>query len=98
MLAEPGGMRVSDALRRADQGLADIRDRCLSAIDQKIEEILSASKSGAPSAMDSCYRLSNEIYAEAGVFGLVELSGVAHSLCTLLAEAELNRIPREAIA
>lgn len=97
-LVEPGGMRVSDALRRADRGLLEIRDRCLSAIDQKIEEILAVSKSGAPTAMDRCYRLSNEIYAEAGVFGLVELSGVAHSLCTLLAESELDRIPREAVA
>ncbi len=98
LLAEPGGMRVSDALRRADRAVLEIRGRCLSGIDQKVEEILAASRSDAPSAMDRCYRLSNEIYAEAGVFGLVELSGVAHSLCTLLAESELDRIPREVIA
>lgn len=80
LLAEPGGMRAKDALKRADEAIEYVRDDCLAAIDKKIAEI-AAYQEGAAEVSKTCYRLANEIYAEAGVLGLRELSAVAHNLC-----------------
>lgn len=86
LLEEPGGMSVKDALRRADEAIESVRDNCLFAIDKKIAEI-AAYKEGSVQSSTKCYKLSNEIYAEAGVFGLHELSAVAHNLCEMLSSA-----------
>lgn len=82
LMKQPGGIRAVDALDRADAAIDSIRDDCLLAIDAKIAAI-SAIKSQTGEG-DARYVLSNEIYAEAGVLGLAELSDVAHNLCELL--------------
>ncbi|MEZ5996980.1 MAG: hypothetical protein R3C25_14640 [Hyphomonadaceae bacterium] len=96
LLAESGGIRADEALARADKGIEDIRGYCLDAIDAKIEQIMALAQPGQ-SDIERCYVLSNEIYAEAGTFGLAELSVAAHSLCSLLSSPERNRIPLTAI-
>lgn len=82
LMKEHGGIRVGDALNRADAAIENMRDECLVAIDAKIAAI--AAFKGQAAEMDARYVLSNEIYAEAGVLGLAELSDVAHNLCELL--------------
>lgn len=82
MLKEPGGIRVTDALDRADAAIESIRDVCLLAIDKKIAAISNLDR--GEGAIDQRYVISNEIFAEAGVLGLAELSDVAHNLCELL--------------
>lgn len=75
-------MRIGDALDRADVAIDSIRDDCLLAIDAKIAAIAAFKPAG--SDVDLRYVFANEIYAEAGVLGLAELSDVAHNLCELL--------------
>ena len=75
-----------DLLRRADVRLESISEVCLSAVDAKIEELnqLSLSRGGQMAfeeAVERIYRLSNEIFAEAGTFGRAALGTAAHSLC-----------------
>lgn len=82
LMKEPGGIRVGDALDRAEVAIDSIRDDCLFAIDAKIAAIAAFKRQGAD--VDARYVLSNEVYAEAGVLGLAELSDVAHNLCELL--------------
>lgn len=95
LLAEPGGLKVGQALQRAEEGIESIRGDCLTAIDRKIEEI---SQSALTDANDArIYTLANEVFAEAGVFKLDEISAVAHSLCELLSVGDSDKLPREAI-
>lgn len=82
LMREPGGIRAGDALDRADAAIDSIRDDCLFAIDAKIAAI--AAFKPQAGGVDSRYLLSNEVYGEAGVLGLAELSDVAHNLCELL--------------
>jgi hypothetical protein len=82
MLANKGGIRVREALERAQSNLDEIRDECLNALDVKLQEIAACRNDVLQ--RERCYRLSNEIFAEAGAFGLTELSDAAHSLCVLL--------------
>lgn len=90
-------MKVSMALQRAEAGVDSIRDRCMEAVDDKIGRLLTLGTSGDAGAVDDCYRLSNEVYAEAGAFGLKELSATAHSLCNLLSSFAENQVPQAAI-
>lgn len=82
LMRAPGGIRVGEALDRAEVAIDSIRDDCLLAIDAKIAAIAAFNHEGTDG--ESRYVLSNEIYAEAGVLGLAELSDVAHNLCELL--------------
>jgi len=84
LLREPGGITVGEALVRADDAIDGMRDAFLQSIDQKIAEIGALGQDDAFSATGRCYTLSNEIYAEAGMIKLIELSDVAHNLCDLL--------------
>lgn len=96
LLAEPGGMRVKDALERADEAIENVRDHCLVAIDDKIATI-GAYEEGAPEQSSRCYVLSNEIYAEAGLLGLAELSDVAHNLCEVLSLGTQGGVSKRAV-
>ena len=90
-IAAPGGKLASDALAGAEAKLEEIGEQMLSAIDQKIMAIEALTLAGARGEMegaaDQIYAISNEIFAEAGVFGRKALSEAAHSLCTLLARS-----------
>lgn len=99
LLAEPGGIKASEALARADQGIEDIRHACLVAIDRKIEEIAVLCAAPDDRSLDRGYVLANEIFAEAGVFGLSELSDAALNLCQLLAARDPDHtVPIEALS
>ena len=87
MFNAPDGLRASDAIERAAEKLEEIRDKCLTAIDDKLCR-LSDLSNDVELNRSICYTLSNEIFAEAGTFGLNEMSDVAHSLCTLLTAPE----------
>lgn len=97
MLAEAGGMTAGQAIDRANDGLESIREDCLAAVDGKLSQLstlLAANGEGRGIAM---YKCANEVFAEAGVFGLAELSAAAHSLCSLLANVDEAKLPRAAI-
>ena len=98
LMAEGRGITAEQALRRADEGVLSIKDKCLEAIDKKIERLLVLGRSTDADAVDQCYQLSNEVYAEAGAFKLLELSAAAHSLCSLLATVEEGHVPPAAIS
>lgn len=84
MLNAPGGIRVSQALQQAQQEIAAIRDQYLPALDAKIDAIGTCAESGEEDQIRRCYKLANEIFAEAGAFGLNDLSAVCYNLCDLL--------------
>ena len=97
LVGEAGGMRAADAVEQAALRLEDIRESCLAAIDAKIELVHGLAKVVDESGRARCYCISNEIFAEAGSFGLPELSEAAHSLCVLLSATERRAAPEAAI-
>lgn len=97
LLGTGGGIRVEDALAGAERQLDTIRAACLAGIDTKIERVSALAAGGAANAHEQCYVTSNEIFAEVGVFGLSELSAVAHSLCSLLSAPDRSKVPQAAI-
>jgi hypothetical protein len=97
LLAGQGGIRAEEALAGADRQLNEIRSACLAGIDTKIEQVSRLSIEGGDAALEGCYMASNEIFAEAGVFGLTELSAVAHSLCSLLSVTDRTKVPAAAV-
>jgi len=88
LVAKPGGIRVGAALEKADQNLAAIREDCLAGFDQQLAELVSLNQPGQPAPSDEArretYRVANEMYGLAGVFGLVEFGQAAYSLCELV--------------
>jgi hypothetical protein len=88
LAAKPGGMRVLEAVARADARLESVSATCLAGVDAKIDELIALSAEHGGGAepekvVGQVYRLSNEIFAESGVFGRVALSAAAQSLCDL---------------
>lgn len=83
LIRAPGGITIAAALDRAADALDEVRDKCVAAIDAKVERIarLAASPECDYAEM---YGLANEVFGEAGVFDMRELSTAAHSLCDLL--------------
>ncbi len=98
LLGEPGGLTAQAALGRAADNLESIRETCLAAIDAKIELLTHAASVQSAENMKRIYRISNEVFAEAGAFELDELSAIAHSLCSLVVAAEHAKVPHAAIA
>ena len=96
LLQEAGGVTAHTALERAEGNLDAIREQSLSAVDAKIEALSAMARTAQQPGPD-IYKLANEIFAEAGAFGLVELSAAAHSLCSLMAAAESRSAPRAAV-
>ena len=86
-VAAPGGVTIGKALARAALNVEDMREECLEALDAKIAEIDAITAKGSfqasAGAMKRVYALANEIFSEAGVFGLTELSEAGRSLCEL---------------
>lgn len=96
LLAEPGGIRVDEAIKRAEERIESVRGTCLLAIDEKIAAIAGYDE-GAAEVGRRCYVLANEIYAEAGLLGLSELSDVAHNLCEIISMSSDGRLPKRAV-
>jgi|CXWL01.1.fsa_nt_gi hypothetical protein len=97
LLVEPGGMSAAQALDRASGNLESIREACETAIDAKIEHLMELVRSQEAGRFDAIYRVSNEVFAESGAFGLAELSVAAHSLCSLLGAGDQTKVPTAAI-
>ena len=87
LIGDPGGSKLADMLKRADENLESIRADCLNALDRHLDGIaqLRAEAGGEPSlaVKDSIYQLSGEIHGVAGVFGFEALGEAAFSLCEL---------------
>lgn len=97
LLAEPGGITAAQALERAGQGLDDIRAASLTAIDEKLERLAALAGSDQSDRVALMYKCANEVFAESGAFGLIELSAAAHSLCSLLSAADAAHPPTAAV-
>jgi hypothetical protein len=97
LMRESGGMTVDDALKAATKNLESIREQCLEAVDRKIEEISDLAQSDQADRFETIYCRSNEVFGEAGTFGLKELSAAAHSLCSLLAKSGDNERRTKAV-
>jgi hypothetical protein len=82
LLRRSGGISVQEAISRAERRVEAVRDQCIAALDEKIDEASSCSASASDHA--HLYSLATEIYALAGAFGLKELAEAASSLCDLL--------------
>ncbi len=87
-VARPGGLRIGAALEKAEENLASIRDDCVAGFDEQLAALLSLNKPGQleppEDARRETYRIANEIYGLAGVFGMTELGQAAYSLCELV--------------
>ena len=81
---EPGGIKVDEALTRAEAALHEIRDHCLTAIDRKLDAIALHERRRQLNWQRQCYLLANQVCAEAAPFGLTELSDVADNRCEVL--------------
>ncbi len=94
LMAEPGGIRMVDAVAQANQNLEQVRDDCLNTVDRHLGEIerLHGQAADAPSVelREEIYRLANEIHGLAGVFGLRELGEAAFSLCELIDRLQVS--------
>jgi hypothetical protein len=89
LIATPGGVTIADALQQASVELESIRESCMDALDEKLRLLtLLNAEPTTPARDESMYYISNEVFGEAGVFGLEELSSVAYSLCTMLDAGE----------
>lgn len=87
LIDKPGGLRVSDAVAAAEANLESVRDAALERLDAILVE-MDACAAAAPgceaAAVDTLYRLSNEVVGVAGVFGYPHMGEAAYSLCDLL--------------
>jgi len=90
LMAEPGGLRASDAIRRADEKLASVRDACVAAIDAEIAALQDFAQHQSREGLPAAYRAAREIFALGGTYGLTELSAAAHSLCEMLTPGKLH--------
>lgn len=88
MMAQPGGLRVEDALSRANKALDLVRDACLAAIDSHIADLDAFVRGRSIDGLGAAYHAAKEIYGLSGTHGLSELSNGAHSLCELLSRIE----------
>ncbi len=90
-ISVPGGLTIGDALERAAENIAVVREDCMIALDAKIAEIDAATSGAnftcAPDDVQRVYSLANQILNEAGVYDLHELSEAGRSLCDLTANA-----------
>ena len=85
---EPGGKTIDDAVRGAEQRIESVRERCVTAVAMKAEQlaVLAGSDRTGDVAdlLEQLYNLSNAIFGVAGVYGMEALAEAACSLCDLL--------------
>lgn len=89
LMRRPGGLKLSDALKRAEQGLHFMQDACLESIDEAIGRVagtldkLTAAPQDA-TALAELYAAGDEIVGLAGPAQLEPLGAAAYSLCELV--------------
>jgi len=88
LIKAPGGMRVGDALSKAEANLELIREPCLADVDEQLDLLDRLSAEAGEAADDALklemYQRTNDIHAVAGVFGLADMSAAAFCLCELI--------------
>ena len=89
---QPGGIRAAQAVQQAQSNIDETRESYLEVLDAKVQDISDAATQ-SPIDCDHVHRLANEIYSEAGAYGLKELSAVAHNLCVIVSEDDVAKLP-----
>ena len=87
LIDKPGGLRVSEAVAAAEANLESVRGPALERLDAILAEMEACAGAVAghdAAALDTLYRLSNEVVGVAGVFGYAPMGEAAYSLCDLL--------------
>lgn len=83
----PGGRKVADAVRAAEERVEAVRDVSVAALSSKAEQLAGlaagARQAPGPATFGAIYDLSNAIYGVASTFDLKALSQAAFSLCDL---------------
>jgi hypothetical protein len=82
----PGGRKVADAVRAADQRVESVRGASVAALGKKAEQLSAAAaacRAGGGNSFDGIYDISNAIYGVASTFQLKALAQAAFSLCDL---------------
>lgn len=97
LVAEPGGRRMGDAIKSAQDRVEEIRVPTIEGVEQKTVEIDRLAKSGESGWSDACYTLANEIFAEAGVFDLHGLSKAAYMLCAYISSVAPEEVRADAV-
>lgn len=94
-ITDPRGMLVTQAVQKAAQNLENVRDVYVAALDEKLDRLIEAASIASQSqkADDAAnlYKLAREVLGDSGIFGLRNISRVAHSLCELMAAGDRHR-------
>ena len=85
-----GGLSATEALKRAEAAVEQVREPTLAEIDASLKEIyglgddLQGADTAGEEALQRMYACANRVVAMGGVFGLGELGQAAYSLCELV--------------
>lgn len=94
-IADPSGMLVTQAIAKASANIEQVRDVHIAALEEKLEQLseIAATAMKTHTAEDAAqlYRLAREVLADAGIFGLKNISRAAHSLCELMSAGDRHR-------
>jgi hypothetical protein len=95
-IEESGGRVATQLVADAERALEELRSECGAEFDTKIAamdaKIGMLSQAYDPTIIGDIYSLANQIFSEAGVFGAVELSSAARSLCALTSDYANARV------
>lgn len=92
----PGGVSLKKLVERADANLEAYKPKAVAGVGDKIGEVerMVMTLNDEPGFSEKLHRLANEIYAEAGTFGLPSVSKAAFSLCELVTRARSDLKPQ----
>lgn len=88
LLASPGGITLSAALRGAQVNLDSVADTLLAAVDLSLADLrlaaqTAATAGGSPEGAERVYRIAADVAGLAGLCGQARIGEVAYSLCEL---------------
>lgn len=85
-LEDPNGLLFGHAIGRAEANIERVRSTYMPALETKLDTLpIQAAASREAGETAKLYTLVREIFSDAGVLRLADLSRAAHSLCELLA-------------
>lgn len=85
LLRKPGGISVEEAVARAERRVESVRQSCIDALDETIEQVAIEFQGERIEAM---FALASELFNISATFGLTELSEATRSFCDLLLSAQ----------
>jgi hypothetical protein len=88
LLRRPGGLSAEEAVRRANERLAAIRNRCVSGLDDKIDALVQACRPDTGVSRDQIIALASEIFAVASLFNARDVAHASGCMCDLLLLAD----------